>query len=115
MQTFTLFEDYITLGQLLKELGLISTGGAAKFFLSENPVIYNDTPENRRGKKLYAGDQLQIPSEGLNIKFIKASSEEVATHEVDIIKKDRINTLVKKMNSENKNKKGTKPKSPFHP
>ncbi|MDQ0257559.1 S4 domain protein YaaA [Evansella vedderi] len=57
-------EDYITLGQILKEVGVISTGGAAKWFLQENQVFLNGEEENRRGKKLYPGDVLVIENFG---------------------------------------------------
>lgn len=52
MKKYILFEEYITLGQVLKELGLISTGGQAKIFLAENEgnIFYNGEVENRRGK-----------------------------------------------------------------
>lgn len=56
--------EFITLGQLLKEVGLIDTGGMAKWFLSEYEVFLNDELENRRGKKLYNGDVITIPSQG---------------------------------------------------
>ena len=52
-------EEYITLGVLLKISGIIDTGGQAKFFLSENVVLVNGEEENRRGRKLYHGDQIQ--------------------------------------------------------
>ncbi len=55
---------YITLGQMLKEIGLIDTGGMAKWFLSEHEVFLNNEFENRRGKKLYNGDVITIPSHG---------------------------------------------------
>lgn len=49
-------ENYILLGQFLKFSGIISNGGEAKFFLSENDVFVNEQLENRRGKKLFDGD-----------------------------------------------------------
>ena len=52
-------EEYITLGVLLKLAGIIDTGGQAKFFLSENIVLVNGEEDNRRGRKLYRGDQIQ--------------------------------------------------------
>ncbi|ANK61827.1 MULTISPECIES: S4 domain-containing protein YaaA [Loigolactobacillus] len=55
---------YMTLGQLLKELGLIDSGGQAKWFLQEQPVLVNQTAENRRGRKLVADDQVTIPDVG---------------------------------------------------
>ena len=61
--------DYITLGQLLKEEGLIQTGGAAKYFLRENEVQVNGQVETRRGKKLRSGDEVIVPNqEKLTIK-----------------------------------------------
>lgn len=56
--------EYITLGQLLKEEGLIQTGGAAKYFLRENEVLVNGQVDTRRGKKLRAGDEVIVPNHG---------------------------------------------------
>lgn len=56
--------DYITLGQLLKLTGIVSTGGQAKFFLKEYMVKVNEEPEQRRGKKLYPGDLISIAGVG---------------------------------------------------
>ena len=53
-------EEYITLGVLLKIAGIIDTGGQAKYFLSENIVLVNGEEDNRRGRKLYHGDQIQV-------------------------------------------------------
>ena len=53
-------EEYITLGVLLKITGIIDTGGQAKFFLNENAVLVNGEEENRRGRKLYHGDAIQV-------------------------------------------------------
>ncbi|SFE63683.1 S4 domain-containing protein YaaA [Alteribacillus iranensis] len=52
--------EYITLGQMLKEAALIDSGGMAKWFLSEYKVMVNGEPEDRRGKKLYDGDEIHI-------------------------------------------------------
>ena len=51
-------EDFITLGVLLKLAGIIDTGGQAKWFLNENVVLVNGEEENRRGRKLYHGDEI---------------------------------------------------------
>ena len=53
-------ETFITLGVLLKITGIISTGGQAKFFLSENAVLVNGEEDNRRGRKLYHGDIIEV-------------------------------------------------------
>jgi len=44
--------DTITLGQFLKLINVISTGGMAKWFLSENEVYINGELDQRRGKKI---------------------------------------------------------------
>ena len=53
-------EQYITLNVLLKITGLISTGGEAKFFLANNDVYVNKELENRRGRKLYRDDVIEV-------------------------------------------------------
>ncbi|MCH4169765.1 MAG: S4 domain-containing protein YaaA [Lactobacillus sp.] len=53
-------KPYITLAQALKEEGLISTGGQAKWFLQENEVLVNQEVDDRRGRKLYPGDVFQV-------------------------------------------------------
>lgn len=52
--------EYITLGQLLKFLDLVSTGGEEKIFLRENEVLFNVEKEQRRGKKLRDKDQVTV-------------------------------------------------------
>ena len=52
--------DYITLNVLLKLEDIIATGGEAKFFLRENEVRVNGELENRRGRKLYPGDLIEV-------------------------------------------------------
>ncbi|MFD1318656.1 S4 domain-containing protein YaaA [Loigolactobacillus zhaoyuanensis] len=55
---------YLTLGQLLKDQALIDSGGQAKWFLREQTVFVNGIPEDRRGRKLVAGDAVEIPDTG---------------------------------------------------
>jgi len=61
-------EEYITLNVLLKIAGLISTGGMAKIFLLENDVFVNGEKENRRGRKLYRGDVIEVNKQAFIIK-----------------------------------------------
>lgn len=63
--------EYITLGQLLKFAGLAYSGGDIKHILSESDITVNGEPENRRGKKLYAGDVVKIDDTELTIKHDK--------------------------------------------
>ncbi|GAA3410882.1 S4 domain-containing protein YaaA [Paenibacillus hodogayensis] len=64
MKTITINTEYITLGQFLKLADCISTGGEAKFFVKEATIRVNDVPENRRGRKLYAQDQVAVDGYG---------------------------------------------------
>lgn len=61
--------EYITLGQLLKFLSYVGSGGEAKIFLQHKDIFVNQEPENRRGKKLYSGDEVII--DGDEYKLLK--------------------------------------------
>lgn len=52
--------DYITLQQFLKLEGIAQTGGEAKILCAELDITVNGEKENRRGKKLYPGDEIRI-------------------------------------------------------
>ena len=53
-------DEYITLGQFIKVVDLISSGGEAKVYLNSNNVKVNGEDEKRRGRKLYKQDQIEI-------------------------------------------------------
>lgn len=69
MKQVTIQTDSITLGQLLKKLDILATGGQAKHFLCENRVLVNGELEVRRGRKLYPQDQVVIEGYG-NISLV---------------------------------------------
>lgn len=56
--------EFITLGQFLKVADVIQSGGMAKWFLSENDIFINGEQDQRRGRKLRAGDKIKIPGFG---------------------------------------------------
>ncbi|RRK10518.1 S4 domain-containing protein YaaA [Lactiplantibacillus garii] len=64
---------YITLGQLLKETAIIGSGGQAKWFLKETTVLVNGEPDDRRGRKLYPGDTIEVADNGSF--FIRSNQE----------------------------------------
>ncbi|MER1958634.1 MAG: S4 domain-containing protein YaaA [Solibacillus sp.] len=64
MNELKINREYITLGQALKMTDTISSGGMAKWFLSEHEVFVNGEAENRRGKKLRHDDVINIPGVG---------------------------------------------------
>lgn len=63
MKEVTIHTEYITTGQLLKHLGLVNSGGEVKFFLSNNTVLVNGEIDNRRGKKLFNKDIINLADE----------------------------------------------------
>ncbi len=52
--------EYITLGQLLKMTDCISSGAQAKFAVKELRIFVNGEKEDRRGRKLYPGDVVNV-------------------------------------------------------
>lgn len=60
MSEIQIYTEFITLGQFLKLSGVINNGGEAKLYLKTELVVVNGAPENRRGRKLYKGDLIQI-------------------------------------------------------
>lgn len=63
MKEFTMEKittEYITLQQFMKLSGIVSTGGEAKLRIKEMDIVVNGEKENRRGRKLYPGDNVKI-------------------------------------------------------
>lgn len=52
--------EFITLQQFLKMNDIISSGGEAKYFVKENEILVNGEKEDRRGRKLYPGDEVKV-------------------------------------------------------
>ena len=104
---YKLFEEFITLQALLKELGIIHSGGAIKSFLAEHHVYFNGELENRRGKKVRIGDSIDIPDLKIQIILTQPSQEEQEEYLQEKLEKDRVAKLVKEMNK-TVNKKPTK-------
>ncbi len=59
--------QYITLGQLLKFAGLAHSGGDIKYLLENSDILVNGEQENRRGRKLYPNDKINIDDEEIII------------------------------------------------
>ena len=53
-------QEYITLQSVLQCGDIISTGGQAKAFLETEEVRVNGEFENRRGRKLYPKDRVEV-------------------------------------------------------
>ncbi|MGI6365731.1 MAG: RNA-binding S4 domain-containing protein [Bacillota bacterium] len=51
---------YITLGQFLKLVNLVQSGGQAKAFVVGNQIQVNGVLTRQRGKKIYPGDKVEV-------------------------------------------------------
>ncbi|GIP29206.1 RNA-binding protein [Paenibacillus sp. J23TS9] len=60
MNEIVIHSEYIKLDQFLKLANCVSTGGMAKALLQEGQVLVNGETEERRGRKLYPGDQIKV-------------------------------------------------------
>lgn len=60
--------EYITLGQLIKFIGLVNSGFEAKSFLSSHTIKVNHELDSRRGRKLYPNYIVEIDEQEILIK-----------------------------------------------
>ena len=97
---YKLFDEFITLQALLKEVGIIQSGGAIKSFLADHQVFFNGELENRRGKKIIIGDVVSLPDQELEIILVAPSQEEILEHQEEQAEKKRVADLVKAMNKD---------------
>ena len=67
MEIIKLREEFIKLGQALKAAGLVESGVEAKEVIQEGLVLVNGDVDTRRGRKLYAGDQVVFDGEEIKI------------------------------------------------
>lgn len=63
-EKITVDSDYIKLDSFLKLANLVMSGGEAKLLIQEEQVTVNGEVETRRGRKLYAGDQVEVAGRG---------------------------------------------------
>lgn len=64
MQKIEIHSPFITLGQLLKKIDWVSSGGEVKIFLQTSAVKVNEQTEVRRGRKIYPEDVVEIEGYG---------------------------------------------------
>lgn len=65
--SFALRGDHITLDALLKATGWAESGGSAKALIADGAVRVNGEVETRRGRKLRAGDRVQLGDQQLRV------------------------------------------------
>jgi len=52
--------EYITLGDFVKLLNILDSGGMVKVFLQDEGARVNGEMEHRRGRKLYPNDTVEV-------------------------------------------------------
>lgn len=67
MESVKIKTEYITLQQFLKLVGVLETGGQAKYFLASHSVLVNQEEESRRGRKLYRNDIVLVEGKEFQI------------------------------------------------
>lgn len=59
--------EFITLGQFIKYVDIIHSGGEAKSYLKTANVVINGEHDNRRGRKLRVNDVIEIENKVFKI------------------------------------------------
>ena len=59
--------EYITLGQFIKYVGIISNGCEAKMYLANNDAYINNELDTRRGRKIYPGDIVKVENKEFKV------------------------------------------------
>ena len=67
MEVIKLRDEYIKLGQALKAAGYVDSGVDAKLVIQDGLVKVNGQNETQRGKKLYAGDEVEYKDQLIKI------------------------------------------------
>ncbi len=67
-QDFELKGEYIRLDDLLKNVGVVNTGGHAKIIIQDGEVKVNGETCTMRGKKLRSGDTAEFERVIYNVK-----------------------------------------------
>ena len=63
----TIRDEFIKLGQALKLAGVVDDGVEAKYVIQEGLVKVNGETDQRRGRKVYAGDVISFQDEEIKV------------------------------------------------
>ena len=67
METITIRDEFIKLGQAMKLAGLVESGVEAKIEIQEGFVKVNGEVEVQRGKKIYPGDIIEFDGQQVKV------------------------------------------------
>ena len=64
MEKIKINTEFIKLNQLLKWMNVVESGGVANHFITEGLVKVNGETELRKGRKIHAGDMVEVEQVG---------------------------------------------------
>ncbi len=67
MESITIRDEFIKLGQAMKLASMVSSGVDAKMVITEGQVKVNGEVCLQRGKKLYSGDVIEYNNQKVSI------------------------------------------------
>ncbi|MCR5530690.1 MAG: RNA-binding S4 domain-containing protein [Lachnospiraceae bacterium] len=67
METVTIRDEFIKLGQALKLAGICDSGVDAKELITDGAARVNGEVDLRRGRKLYDGDVVEVKGQSFRI------------------------------------------------
>ena len=67
MNTITIRDEFIKLGQAMKLAGLVESGVEAKLVIQDGQVKVNGETEYQRGKKLHPGDVFSFEGQDVTV------------------------------------------------
>lgn len=67
MESVTIKDEFIKLGQLLKLSGLCDSGLDAKIVIQDGLVKVNGEIQTQRGKKIYVGDIVEFEQKRIKV------------------------------------------------
>lgn len=67
METVTIRDEFIKLGQALKLAGICESGVDAKELITDGEARVNGEVDLRRGRKLYDGDVVEVKGQSFRI------------------------------------------------
>ena len=68
MREIIISQEPIELNKLLKFENMVSSGGEAKYVISEGQVIVNGKVETRKRKKIFSGDIIEFGKDSIRVK-----------------------------------------------
>ena len=76
MRDLEIAEEPIELYKILKYENMVTSGGEAKYVISQGQVVVNGEVETRKRKKIFSGDVITFKDEKIRIKVKRGYKDE---------------------------------------